>query len=409
MKIQFLGGAGEVGSLGMLLEIYGDTVLFDYGFTPTDPPAYPEPAPRISQAFLTHAHIDHSGMMPWLSGRYGTSVITTPVTADLAVLLSGDSIKIAEAESYVAPFDNIDVNKFYEQIDEVNFDDIREIGGEGTEVRPRFAGHIPGAAMFEVSADKKLLFTGDINTVPTNLVGATKPYKCDILVCEGTYAGREHPDRDEVEKAFVDKVDEIIYKGGKVIIPAFAVGRSQEVILLLRGSGHEIWQDGMGRTVNEIMLDWPHFLRNARNLRKAVNYVREVYSQHGRTLAMKGDVIVTTSGMLDGGPVVDYIYKIRNDPNSAVLLTGYQVEGCNGRNLKENGVMDFHGVTEKVNCQIDFYDLSAHSGHSQLVDFIKGCDPEKVILCHSDNREAIAKDLEYEVLMPNKMEEVEIK
>ena len=104
----------------------------------------------------------------------------------------------------------------------------------------------------------------------------------------------------------------------------------------------------------------------------------------------------TTSWMLDGGPVVSYIEAIRSDPRSAILLTGYQVEGSNGRKLLENGSMDFRGVTERVECEVLKYDFSAHAGHNELIAFAKGCSPEKIVLMHGDERELLAGDLRSE-------------
>jgi len=128
-----------------------------------------------------------------------------------------------------------------------------------------------------------------------------------------------------------------------------------------------------------------------------------VHSDHGRKLALKSDVILTSSGMMDGGPVLNYMGKLKNDPKSAVLLTGYQVEGTNANLLVEKGKLDFFGVTENVECQVEYFDFSAHAGHSDLINFAKGCNPEKIVLFHSDNREALMEPLKdvAEVYTPN--------
>jgi putative mRNA 3-end processing factor len=106
--------------------------------------------------------------------------------------------------------------------------------------------------------------------------------------------------------------------------------------------------------------------------------------------------------MLDGGPVLWYIDKLKNDPKSAILLTGYQVEGTNGRLLLDTGCLNFYGVNQKIECQVFHFDFSAHAGHTQLVEFAKGCSPEKIVLFHSDDREPLAEDLKdvAEVLVP---------
>ena len=114
--------------------------------------------------------------------------------------------------------------------------------------------------------------------------------------------------------------------------------------------------------------------------------------------------------MLDGGPVLSYLKEFKNDPKNAILLTGYQVEGTNGRLLMDERKINIQGVATDVKCEINFFDFSAHSGHNELVEFIHGCEPENVILCHSDNREKIATEIEgsYNVLLPKVMEEIEI-
>jgi len=110
---------------------------------------------------------------------------------------------------------------------------------------------------------------------------------------------------------------------------------------------------------------------------------------------------VTTSGMLDGGPVIRYLEAVRDDPRSAILLTGYQVEGSNGRRLMDEGVIELAGADVKVRCEWQKFDFSAHAGHDDLVRFIEGCDPQRVVLMHGDHREALAEALEgREVLLP---------
>ena len=195
----------------------------------------------------------------------------------------------------------------------------------------------------------------------------------------------------------------MIGKGGKVIVPAFAVGRTQEIMLLLKDSGHEFWVDGMGRTVSKIYLSMPEYLSSGKQLRQAVKRGKLVRNAQGRSRAAKADVIVTTSGMLDGGPVLEYLDNLKDDPRSAVLLTGYQVEGSNGRQLLDHGMIDVKGAPVKVNCQVDKFDFSAHADHDQLLEFAKGCSPERIVLCHGDQREPLAEDLRkegFEVLLP---------
>ncbi len=409
MKFRFLGGASKVGSLGLLAEENGLRLLFDYGMTPTSPPEYPAPAPEIDMLFLTHSHVDHSGMIPWVVSRYAPDVIATETTALVAEVLLEDILKISDYEGYASQFYKRDIKETKNSFRYVDFGDSVDAGG--LEISAHSAGHIPGATMYEMSGKKRYLFTGDINTINTRLVWAAHPVKTDVLIMESTYAGREHPDRKEHENEFLDDIEEIVSRGGKVIVPSFAVGRTQEMMLTLAGRGYEIWVDGMGKGISYIYLDHPDYIRSANKLKKAIKGVNMVRGKRDRELASKeADVIITTSGMMDGGPVLMYVDRIKHDPKSAVLITGYQVEGTNGRRLIETGELDFYGVTEKIEAEVRQYDFSAHAGHSELVEFAKACGPETVVLMHGDNREALADDLskDFEVYIPTEGEDFEL-
>jgi putative mRNA 3-end processing factor len=399
MKIQFLGGASKVGSLGMLLEHDHDTLLFDYGFLPSKPPGFPINAPPVKTCYFTHAHIDHSGMVPFLCSRHNTTAYASPVTQATCELLFRDSIKVTNIEGFSFPYDEDDLIAGRENFRDMRFGETRREGE--LEITSHPAGHIPGAAMYEIMDRDVVLFTGDIHTLNTELVWGAKPVKCDTLVLESTYAGRKHPDRLQLEHDFLRKVRATIERGGKALVPAFAVGRTQEMLLLLSKKRFDVWVDGMGKEISRIYRAFPESLRNPRNFRKVIKDARKVRSETGREKALKGEVIVTTSGMLDGGPVIRYMERLKDDPKSCIFLTGYQVEGTNGRLLRETGTVDLYGAKVKVNCEVSFFDFSAHADHNNLLDFIDGCDPERVVLMHGDNREELAKDIEgREVLMP---------
>lgn len=402
IKIQFLGGSNEVGSLAMVLETDGMRILFEYGISPGKPPTYPLPPPPIDLTLLTHAHLDHSGMIPWLCSRENSDVLATELTNKISKLLFKDSVKIAKMDGYSLPFDQADVKETEHNFVDVAPSQKKEIG-ENNEVRFHSAGHIPGSLMFELVCSKKVLFTGDMNVIDTRLVKGVKPVSCDILFLEGTYAGREHPKREELEKQFLDKVDDVVSRGGIAVIPTFAVARSQEIALVLKNSGYNVWFDGMGRKVSKIFLKYPSSLRSAEELKKAINKVNFVHSDHGRKLALKSEVILTSSGMMDGGPVLWYMKHLKSDPKSAVLLTGYQIEGTNAKLLRDSGKLNFYGVTENIECEVEYFDFSAHAGHSELINFARQCNPKKIVLFHSDNREALVEPLKdfAEVYTPN--------
>lgn len=410
IKIQFLGGVEEVGRLAMVLEIDNMKYLFEYGMSPGKPPKFPLPHPPVDLVLLTHAHLDHSGMIPWLFSRTDQRILSTELTGLVSNLLHKDTIKIAKSEGYAIPYSTTDIKEAKNSLTPVEPSQKENIG-DNHEVRFHSAGHIPGSLMFELVGEKKILFTGDLNIIDTQLVKGTKPVQCDILILEGTYAGRDHPKkREEMEKDLLDKIDEIVKRGGVAVLPAFAVARSQELALILRKAGYNVWFDGMGRKVSKMFLKYQRYLRSADNLKKALDKVNFVHSDHGRKLALKAEVIITSSGMMDGGPVLSYMRHLKNDPKSAVLLTGYQVEGSNCRLLVDKGKLDFYGVREKIECEVQYFDFSAHAGHSELIEFAKGCNPEKIVLMHSDNRETLVKPLEdiAEIYTPKTGELVEL-
>ncbi len=403
MEFQFLGGASEVGRLGMVLKSGPTSTLFDYGLLPKDPPQYPIPAPPVDGMFVSHAHLDHTGMIPWITRRQDVDVGLTPPTADVADLLLQDSLKIADAEGFDAPFDDRDLRTARRRFRTIDFEDNVDMGD--LEVTAHPAGHIPGATMYEVNGNQTMLFTGDLHTLTTDLVWGARPVKCDTLFVESTYAGRQHPERLKSEYAFLKKVEQVVNRGGIALVPSFAVGRTQDIILTLAKARHEVWLDGMGKKVNSIYVNHPEYIRSAKRLRQAMNHVKVVDGPRTRQLALKGDVIVCTSGMLDGGPVLNYLDAIREDTRSAILLTGYQVEGTNGRRLVDTGSIDLYGVDVDIKIEWQKFDFSAHAGHDELVRFIEGCDPQRVVLMHGDQRELLAEALEgREVLLPKEGE-----
>jgi len=406
IKAQFLGGAEEVGSLGLYMEIGELRLLFDYGLTPSKPPSYPLPSPPVDSLFLTHVHLDHSGMIPRIAMEYEANIYATEPTIAVLPLMLNDTIKVANLEGFPVPYSKDEVESSLENLIPVEYGKPVELGS--LEIIPHTAGHIPGSAMYEIKDDRKILFTGDIQTVNTNLVWGTKPVKTDVLIMESTYAGREHPPRDEVERNFVAKIEEIVDRGGRAVVPVFAVGRTQEIMLILAKTDFDVWIDGMGRFVTNLFLQYPQYLKSAKKLKKARNKMNIVKRRSDRRKALKGEVIVATGGMLEGGPVLHYINHLKNDKKSGILLTGYQVEGTNGRLLMDEGILELYGIKEKIDMDIEFFDFSAHAGHSELLEFAEKCSPEKIILMHGDNREALAKDLKdmgFEVSLPKNGED----
>jgi putative mRNA 3-end processing factor len=167
----------------------------------------------------------------------------------------------------------------------------------------------------------------------------------------------------------------------------------------------------MGRKVNSIYNRSKDYVASATELRKACVSAFEVQTNEDRYHSDRADVIVTTSGMLDGGPALSYIERIKNDPKSGILISGFQVEESNGYRLLSTGQLEINGVLEKINCEVSRFDLSAHAGHSEIVSFVNRCNPDTVILVHGDGdkRKMLADEFDgRKVFMPKKGESLEL-
>ena len=386
IRIHFLGGGDEVGNVGVILEDETSTrILIDYGLAPTSPPRYPSEAPPVTDAIFTHTHIDHIGMAPWLVGNHQTRLHATSLTASLSRVMWKDTYKVSSIEGYPLPWDRRDEDEANEAWETHNYRQWVEYHNWKWQLHP--AGHVPGAAMIEIETPKhRILHSGDMDTRDGPNVNGAKPVECDILLLEATYSGKDHPNRVEEEARFVAKVVEVVERGGIAIVPAFASGRGQDILRILHSSGFDlnVHYDGMGKTVSQKWLDHPEHLRDADAFEDAFRWSKRVRSKSDRKRALEADVIVTTSGMLDGGPALWYLNRLRMDNRCAVLFTGYQAEGSGGRRLIEKGNLPIYGHNVEVSCEIDRFNLSNHAGHSELVAFAEACNPEHVILFHGD-------------------------
>jgi len=386
IRIHFLGGGNEVGNVGVVLEDQTATrLLIDYGLAPSSPPRYPSEAPPVTDAIFTHTHIDHIGMAPWLVGNHDTTLHGTTLTAALSSMMWKDTYKVSSIEGYPLPWDRRDEDYAKDAWKTHAYGEWAQY--ENWKWQFHRAGHVPGAAMIEIETPThRILHSGDLDTRDApNTVGA-KPVECDILLLESTYAGKEHPNRVEEEARFLAKIVEVVERGGIAIVPAFASGRGQDVLKILHDSGLDlnVHYDGMGKAISQQWLNHPEHLRDADSFEAAFRWTKRVRSKSDRKRALEADVIVTTSGMMDGGPILWYLNRLRTDNRCAILFTGYQAEKSGGRKLIETGRIPIYGHSVEVACELDRFDLSNHAGHTDLVKFAEGCNPKHVILFHGD-------------------------
>ena len=254
------------------------------------------------------------------------------------------------------------------------------------------AGHIPGAAAVYLKTDGMgILYTGDIKNSPTLMHNAanTDYPPVDVLICESTYGDREHAKRPQEDVRFIKAVKDTLRRGGTVIVPVFALGRSQEMLLMLAKENLNvpIFFDGMANVATDIILDTPESVRDAGALKKAINKARHVRGSQDRMDALKQQsIIVTTSGMLTGGPVVFYLKHLGANPKNSVLITGYQAKETNGRMLLDKGEIYADGWKKKIQAKVEQFDFSAHAGMDDLKALVKKVNPKTVFFVHGEQK-----------------------
>jgi putative mRNA 3-end processing factor len=218
----------------------------------------------------------------------------------------------------------------------------------------------------------------------------------DILIMESTNSNRDHPPRKETEKKFFEAVQGTIANEGIAVIPSFAIGRAAEILMVLDSFKPDfpVYLDGMARVATEISLKDPEFIRDAKALKKAFKRVRLIETDSERKkIVKKPCAIVTTSGLLEGGPSVGYVKSLYNNSESSIIFTGFLIPKTAGRYLVDTGRFVTEGFDLKIKMNIEKLDFSAHAGRNDLFNFVNKMRPEKVICMHGDYCERFATEL----------------
>lgn len=426
MKLTFLGGADEVGASSTLIEIGGKKLLVDAGIRispKTVRGISGDQLPDLQQitdaggpdyVLLTHAHTDHTGALPLVLERYPDApVFATAPTIDLTKTLQADAQRIMKArneeEGELPLFDEVAVQRLLDAFQTVELRQTLSLG-ESLQVTYYEAGHILGAAMLYIESEEGiLLMSGDLSmTEQRAVVKADVPrLRSDFLVMESTYGGRLHANRAAEEKRLVETLKAVIEREGKAVIPAFALGRAQEVIQILWAYRDEldvpIWVDGMVRSVcdtyhthrellpkrtQQKLGEGQHLFFRDRIRRVKNNAHREEISRSPEPC-----VIVSSSGMLTGGPSAAYAKWLAEDERNGIFLTGYQDEEAPGRVIQKSiadsqaGKVVTLAIDEqkvKLRCQLGTYSLSAHADEAELITIADSTKADNIALVHGD-------------------------
>ena len=392
MNIEFLGGTREVGRSAILVN---DALLLDYGMMTGNPPQFPVDSVEPEAVVVSHGHLDHVGTVPsLLSGDRRPPIHWTPPTYELTLLLARDTLKL-HGGSYNCPFTEEEIKRVTQVSETHGYEETFEAAGHA--ITFYNAGHIPGSAHVLVDdGETRLLYTGDFHTDDQRLVqGTTDRPDADVVIAESTYADVEHESRDVIEERFAESVKTTMWEGGTVIVPAFAIGRTQEMMLVCERHDIECYVDGMGKRVTTLLRRYPEFLRDPEALRRAKSNARYVTGRDGQRarIADQNTLVVTTSGMLSGGPAMSYVPMIRQNPTNKIALTGYQVKGTPGRELLETGRAEIDRQVMPISAQVETYDFSAHADRDGLFEFLDDYRDAEILVNHGDRCEAFAAEL----------------
>lgn len=446
-----LGAGRQVGRSSMLVETNRSRILLDCGvdvsldrFPYVDIPGFD--IKDLDAIVLSHAHVDHCGYIPWLyeNGYDGPLYCTAP-TRDLMVLLCLDYIDVCQKEGKKAPYMKKAVETAVKHTITVDFGEVCDIT-EDTRLTLQPSGHLLGSALVHLHIGDGLhniLYTGDLKYGPTKLFDPayTGFSRVETIVTESTYGGPKDfmTPMKEAHDKIIRLVNDTMKRGGKVLIPSFAVGRGQEIIAILAQSKfkYPIYMEGMLFDATAIHTAYPEYL--SRGLQKEIFHKGNnpfMYEKLKHIVHRERDdvisssepcVVIATSGMLMGGPAIEYLKAFAPDKKNLLLFVGYQAEGTMGRRIqkghREIPVAAKNGRNRALPIELQVDTISGLSGHSdrrQLMNFIykiskSGNKLERVLTIHGDNYTGVefARDihrsLKVETVTPKNLEIIRLK
>jgi putative mRNA 3-end processing factor len=432
MRISVYGSGREVGRSAIMLSHNKKNILLDCGIKVYEEEVEFElggGAPQIPRdiqidgAIISHAHLDHSGYFPAIHMRNRCPIYCTPPTQGIANVLTRDAKKVDPT----LPYEISDIDEALRAFILIPYglEHTLSGGSEAMKFTLHDAGHIPGAAITEVNVGKKkIVYTGDFKMENTRLHAPAETMEnVDTLIMESTYALRDHPDRKETEDRMCKEMQKVFDDEGNVLFPAFAVGRTQELAMVLYTHDVElpIFVDGMGALISEVLLGYPKYVKNYDMLREAIGNLNHV--GRDKNIPLKHpSAIISTAGMLEGGPAITYItlmQKKKQDKNinSAIFMTGYCLGNTNGWYLQNKQMIYLKKRKQKkskpfnVDLRTDLFHLSAHAGRKDLLEFIKKANPQRILCVHGDHCKEFAgqlKDMGYDATAPENGTSIEV-
>ena len=428
LRIVGLGAFQEVGRSAILVETPESKVLLDVGLNPSEtwgPDFFPRldldlKVEELDAVVVTHAHLDHCGMVPYLF-KYGYNgpVYVTEPTRDIMALMQLDSLDIAEKEGRPLPYSAKEVRSQLTHTITLDYGEVTDIAPD---VKITFynAGHILGSAMVHLYIGEgkyNILYTGDFKYARTRLLDRAADEinapKLDAVIMETTYGASDQQSRDEAEATLMETITRTVSRGGKVLIPVLAVGRGQEIMLVINDLMKRklipevpVYITGMVDEITNIHNAYPEMLsRELRDeiLRKDENpflseYFHRIEGYKEDIAQGEPSIIIATSGMLNGGPAVEFFKTMAPDPRNTIVFVSYQAEGTLGRKVRDGAtevqLLNREGKVETVKVAMERVAIEGFSGHSdrrQLLNFITNLTPrpKKLILNHGE-RGAIA-------------------